>query len=88
MNDYLDYNNNEEILYEKQVGPREINVVDNIKNEAHNKASIVKVPEEVGPKGDDGYTPVRGTDYWTDTDKAEMEAYIDQAIEERVPETV
>ena len=28
----------------------------------------------------DGYTPVRGTDYWTDTDKAEIKAYIDDAI--------
>lgn len=30
---------------------------------------------EVGPQGQagvDGYTPVRGTDYWTDGDKAEM----------------
>lgn len=25
-----------------------------------------------GPAGVDGYTPVKGTDYWTDTDKAEM----------------
>lgn len=23
-----------------------------------------------GPKGDDGYTPVRGTDYWTDSDQS------------------
>lgn len=23
-------------------------------------------------RGDDGYTPVKGTDYWTDADKAEM----------------
>lgn len=33
-----------------------------------------------GAKGDDGYTPVRGTDYWTDADKAEIKAYIDEAI--------
>ena len=25
-----------------------------------------------GAKGDPGYTPVKGTDYWTDADKAEM----------------
>ena len=30
--------------------------------------------------GADGYTPVRGTDYWTDADKAEIKAYIDEAI--------
>lgn len=30
--------------------------------------------------GKDGYTPVRGTDYWTDADKAEIKSYIDEAI--------
>lgn len=30
--------------------------------------------------GEDGYTPVRGTDYWTDADKAEIKAYVDDAI--------
>ncbi len=50
------------------------------------------VQGEQGPKGDtgapgadgkngaDGYTPVRGTDYWTDEDKAEIKAYVDEAI--------
>lgn len=36
-----------------------------------------------GPKGDagdNGYTPVRGTDYWTDADKAEIKSYVDEAI--------
>lgn len=33
-----------------------------------------------GDKGADGYSPVRGTDYWTDTDKAEIQAYINSAI--------
>jgi hypothetical protein len=33
-----------------------------------------------GDKGDSGYTPVRGTDYWTDADKAEIKAYVDDAI--------
>lgn len=40
-----------------------------------------------GPKGDpgkDGHTPVRGTDYWTDTDKNEIlnetKSYVDDAI--------
>lgn len=27
-----------------------------------------------------GYTPVKGTDYWTDADKAEIKAYVDKAI--------
>lgn len=30
--------------------------------------------------GEDGYTPVRGTDYWTEADKAEIKAYVDEAI--------
>lgn len=30
--------------------------------------------------GADGYTPVRGTDYWTDADKAEIKSYVDDAI--------
>lgn len=33
-----------------------------------------------GPAGADGYSPVRGTDYWTDADKAEIKAYVDEAI--------
>ena len=28
-------------------------------------------------KGKDGYTPIKGQDYWTDADKAEITAYID-----------
>lgn len=31
-------------------------------------------------KGDPGYTPVRGTDYWTEEDKAEIKSYVDEAI--------
>ena len=37
----------------------------------------------MGPQGEPGaagYTPVRGTDYWTDADKAEIKAYVDDAI--------
>jgi HSP90 family molecular chaperone len=30
--------------------------------------------------GADGYTPVRGTDYWTAADRAEIKAYVDEAI--------
>lgn len=29
-----------------------------------------------GDKGDDGYTPVKGTDYWTESDKSEMTNYV------------
>lgn len=33
-----------------------------------------------GDKGDAGKTPVRGTDYWTDADKAEIKTYVDETI--------
>lgn len=33
-----------------------------------------------GATGPAGYTPVRGTDYWTDADKAEIKSYVDEAI--------
>ena len=31
-------------------------------------------------RGEAGYTPQRDTDYWTDADKAEIKAYVDEAI--------
>ena len=30
--------------------------------------------------GKDGYNPVRGKDYWTEEDKAEIKSYVDEAI--------
>lgn len=30
--------------------------------------------------GEDGYTPKKGADYWTDEDKAEIKGYVDDAI--------
>lgn len=42
--------------------------------------NIIEVPAFVGPPGEDGYSPVRGTDYWTEEDKAEIKAYVDEAI--------
>lgn len=33
-----------------------------------------------GDKGESGYTPVKGTDYWTETDKAEIKSYVEEAI--------
>lgn len=44
------------------------------------------IPALIGPKGSkgdtgaNGKTPVRGTDYWTPTDIAEIESYIDTAV--------
>lgn len=33
-----------------------------------------------GQNGKDGYNPVRGTDYWTASDIAEIKSYVDDAI--------
>lgn len=33
-----------------------------------------------GLKGDDGYTPVKGVDYWNAADIAEIKSYVDEAI--------
>lgn len=33
-----------------------------------------------GDKGDAGYSPVRGTDYWTASDIAQIKSYVDDAI--------
>ena len=33
-----------------------------------------------GDTGEDGYTPIRGTDYWTDEDIAEIKSYVYEAI--------
>lgn len=41
------------------------------------------IPGEKGDKGDpgeDGITPVRGVDYWTEADKAEIKSYVDEVI--------
>lgn len=37
-----------------------------------------------GDKGEDGYTPVRGTDYWTDADKAAIHADIAAQVADKV----
>ena len=36
--------------------------------------------EQIEALRGEGYTPVRGTDYWTEEDKAEIKAYVDEAI--------
>lgn len=38
------------------------------------------IPAISGPKGDPGYTPQRGVDYWTQEDIAQINAYIDQQL--------
>lgn len=38
---------------------------------------------EKGEPGKDGYTPVRGTDYWTDADKEEIRTLVDETTGEK-----
>ena len=41
----------------------------------------VQGPQGVqGSQGEMGPKPVKGTDYWTEADKAEIKAYVDDAI--------
>ena len=35
---------------------------------------------DIGAKGADGYTPLKGVDYWTEEDKTEIKGYVDEAI--------
>lgn len=40
---------------------------------------------EPGVNGNDGVTPVRGKDYWTESDILEIQSYIDSKIAEVLP---
>ena len=51
-----------------------------VTDENGNWAEIPAIVGAPGKDGEDGYTPVRGTDYWTDADKAEIKSYVDEAI--------
>lgn len=44
------------------------------------EAALAQAKESGAFDGNSGYTPVRGTDYWTDADKAEIKSYVDNAI--------
>lgn len=41
-----------------------------------------------GIDGQDGYTPVRGTDYWTSQDIATIEAYCDNYIDANITQVL
>lgn len=43
-------------------------------------ASLKGQTGEPGQNGTDGYTPVKGTDYWTEEDKNEIKSYCDSLI--------
>jgi hypothetical protein len=60
--------NGPEIKIDPQVGPQ--------------GAQGIQGPQgEIGPQGEDGYTPVKGTDYFTDADKVELV----QAVLNQIP---
>ena len=56
----------------------------NIAKEAKDVAQSVRSDADKGAfngeNGKDGYFPVRGKDYWTDDDVAEIKSYVDEAI--------
>lgn len=41
-----------------------------------------------GIDGQDGYTPVRGTDYWTSSDIATIESYCDDYIDTHITQAI
>lgn len=57
-----------------------------IEGESVKTFNVGKVKGEKGDKGTDGkdgkdgYTPIKGIDYWTEEDKAEIKAYVEEAI--------
>lgn len=64
---------------------------ENIEKLSQNKLDASALPEAVNDalnqakasgdfKGDPGYTPAKGVDYWTDAEKAEIKSYVDTAI--------
>lgn len=40
----------------------------------------VKAEGEPGPKGDAGYTPIKGIDYFTEEEKQEFKSYVDITV--------
>lgn len=43
---------------------------------------------KTGQNGQDGYTPVRGTDYWTAQDIATIEAYCNSYIDTHITQAI
>ena len=59
---------------------------DNVAEEGTTTIAVIKGPTgdtgNTGAKGQDGYTPVRGTDYWTNEDKQEIINYVLASIQD------
>ena len=58
------------------IGKNNTWLVWNFENSAYEDTEILVE----GQKGEDGYTPEKGIDYWTEEDKAEIKSYVDDAI--------
>lgn len=52
------------------------------------KTEKMELTELIGVDGQDGYTPVRGTDYWTSQDIAAIEAYCDNYIDANITQVL
>ena len=46
----------------------------------YDDTSKIYIDTGIKAAGDNGYTPQRGIDYWTEGDKEEIKAYVDDAI--------
>jgi hypothetical protein len=55
-------------------------VIDNALAQAKESGEFKGEQGVPGKDGVDGYTPVRGVDYWTEDDKEEIKSYIEQLI--------
>lgn len=53
---------------------------------ADGKLHKIPIAVPIGKDGEDGHTPVKGKDYWTPQDKAEVKAYVAAAVLEYMPE--
>ena len=44
--------------------------------------------EPIGTNGQDGYTPQRGTDYWTSSDISAIESYCEDYIDANITQVL
>ena len=54
--------------------------VENVGNSKEVRLKFTIPKGDKGSKGDKGNTPVKGVDYWTEQDKAEVRSYVDDCI--------
>lgn len=51
-----------------------------IKDENGKWIGVPAIKGEPGADGKDGRTPEKGTDYWTEEDKAEVKTFVDESV--------